>query len=98
VSVGTDREVKTRRLREMRWDVSRCEDGKERGACKCDSNPNCSLVAPPEMPLKRHLPHLTTNDGSTKILVTLLFFMFSVPEDDVILESCDGRRDARASQ
>jgi hypothetical protein len=60
VRIGADRGVNTRCVRELRWGVPRSQDGKERDGSKHGSNPYRSVTTAPEMPIKRHLPHLTT--------------------------------------
>jgi hypothetical protein len=70
VSVGTDREVKTLRLWEMRCDVSRCKGSNKHHGSEHGSNPDPQLAPAPEMPLQRHVTHLTANDVPATILVT----------------------------
>jgi hypothetical protein len=70
VRIVADRRMNTRRLEEIGRDISRSQDRKECDASKPGLNPDPSVTPTPDMPLKRHLPHLTCSDDGRTILVT----------------------------
>jgi hypothetical protein len=58
VRVGADPEAKTRRPRQIRRRVSRCQGSNKHHGSEHGSNPDPQLATSPEMPLQRHVIRL----------------------------------------
>ena len=70
VRIGADRVVSPCRIQELRRNIPCSQDAEEDDGNKHCPNQDQSVIAAPEMPLQRHLPHLTSNDARITVLVT----------------------------